>query len=78
MNDPGRLWHVTITLAGDPTDPALVESALERLANGEASCLVVAQLGRLSRSAAELARILDWLKQRGPLFTRMLRSRPRT
>jgi DNA invertase Pin-like site-specific DNA recombinase len=45
--------------------PPGLESALERLANGEASCLVVAQLGRLSRSAAELARILDWLKQRG-------------
>ena len=31
MNDPERLWHVTITLAGEPTDPELVEAALERL-----------------------------------------------
>jgi DNA invertase Pin-like site-specific DNA recombinase len=41
------------------------DNALDRLANGEGSCLVVAQLGRLSRSAAELARLLVWLKQRG-------------
>src|SRR5215218_5974313 len=45
--------------------PPGLDNALERLANGEGSCLVVAQLGRLSRSAAELARMLDWLKQHG-------------
>jgi DNA invertase Pin-like site-specific DNA recombinase/peptidoglycan hydrolase-like protein with peptidoglycan-binding domain len=33
--------------------------ALERLARGEAACLVVAQLRRLSPSAAELGRILE-------------------
>ena len=33
--------------------------ALGRIADGEASCLVVSQLGRLSRSAAELGHILE-------------------
>lgn len=27
----GRLWHVTITVAGDPVEPLLVRSALARL-----------------------------------------------
>jgi peptidoglycan hydrolase-like protein with peptidoglycan-binding domain/DNA invertase Pin-like site-specific DNA recombinase len=36
-----------------------------RLAAGEGSCLVVAQLGRLSNSAAELSRVLGWLKEHG-------------
>ena len=32
MVDPaGRLWHVTVTLAGDPVEPLLVRSALARL-----------------------------------------------
>jgi DNA invertase Pin-like site-specific DNA recombinase len=38
--------------------------ALERIAQGEASCLVVSELERLSRSAADLGRIVDWLDQR--------------
>jgi hypothetical protein len=46
--------------AGDESRPGL-EYALDRLARGEASCLIVAELGRLSRSAAELGRIIDWL-----------------
>ena len=30
--DPaGRLWHVTVTVAGDPVEPLLVRSALARL-----------------------------------------------
>jgi hypothetical protein len=30
--DPaGRLWHVTVTVAGDPVEPMLVRSALARL-----------------------------------------------
>ena len=30
--DPGgRLWHVTVTVAGDPVEPLLVRSALSRL-----------------------------------------------
>jgi DNA invertase Pin-like site-specific DNA recombinase len=37
--------------------------ALERIAQGEASCLVVSELERLSRSAADLGRIVDWLDQ---------------
>jgi hypothetical protein len=32
MVDPtGRLWHVTVTVAGDPVEPLLVRSALARL-----------------------------------------------
>ena len=37
--------------------------ALERLERGEASCLIVAELRRLSGSGAELARILRWLRE---------------
>ncbi len=28
----GRLWHVTVTVAGEPVEPMLVRSALTRLA----------------------------------------------
>ncbi len=38
--------------------------ALERLAEGEASCLVVSELERLSRSAADLGRIVEWIEER--------------
>jgi DNA invertase Pin-like site-specific DNA recombinase len=38
--------------------------ALERIAAGEASCLVVCELERLSRSAADLGRIVDWIEAR--------------
>jgi peptidoglycan hydrolase-like protein with peptidoglycan-binding domain/DNA invertase Pin-like site-specific DNA recombinase len=38
--------------------------ALERIAEGEASCLVVSELERLSRSAADLGRILEWVDTR--------------
>lgn len=38
--------------------------ALERLAEGEASCLVVSELERLSRSAADLGRIIEWIEDR--------------
>jgi hypothetical protein len=31
VNDPERLWHVTITLGGEPWEPAEVHAALERL-----------------------------------------------
>jgi DNA invertase Pin-like site-specific DNA recombinase len=40
-----------------------LKSALDRLARGEASCLIVAELGRLSRSAAELGRIVEWFRR---------------
>jgi peptidoglycan hydrolase-like protein with peptidoglycan-binding domain/DNA invertase Pin-like site-specific DNA recombinase len=36
--------------------------ALERIRRGEASCLVVSELGGLARSAAELSRLLDALR----------------
>ena len=38
--------------------------ALERIAEGEASCLVVSELERLSRSAADLGRIVEWIEER--------------
>jgi DNA invertase Pin-like site-specific DNA recombinase len=46
-----------------PERPGL-QYALRRLAAGEASCLVVAELGRLSRSAPEVGYIIDWLRRR--------------
>jgi DNA invertase Pin-like site-specific DNA recombinase len=39
--------------------------ALELLGSGEASCLVVAGLDRLSRSAANLGTVIEWLEQVG-------------
>jgi peptidoglycan hydrolase-like protein with peptidoglycan-binding domain len=41
-----------------------IQHALQRIAAGEASCLVVAELGRLGRSAAEVGSIVDWLRRR--------------
>jgi DNA invertase Pin-like site-specific DNA recombinase/peptidoglycan hydrolase-like protein with peptidoglycan-binding domain len=38
--------------------------ALERIAEGEASCLIVSELGRLSRNAADLGRIVEWCEER--------------
>jgi DNA invertase Pin-like site-specific DNA recombinase len=51
---------------GDDTGPARpgIEYALRRLAGGDASCLVVAELGRLSRSTTRLGYILEWLRRR--------------
>ncbi|MGH3366520.1 MAG: hypothetical protein ACRDOY_04900 [Nocardioidaceae bacterium] len=31
MKERGRLWHVTITLSGEPRDPDVVRTALEQL-----------------------------------------------
>jgi DNA invertase Pin-like site-specific DNA recombinase len=61
-----RLKQVARDLEGQRNDESRpgLEYALERLARGEASCLIVAELGRLSRSAAELGRIIDWLGER--------------
>jgi peptidoglycan hydrolase-like protein with peptidoglycan-binding domain/DNA invertase Pin-like site-specific DNA recombinase len=39
--------------------------AVERISKGEASCLVVSELSRLSGSAAELSRVLEWLARSG-------------
>jgi Resolvase, N terminal domain len=46
-----------------PERPGL-QYALRRLEAGEASCLVVAELGRLSRSAPEIGYIVEWLQRR--------------
>ena len=46
-----------------PERPGM-QYALRRLAAGEASCLVVAELGRLSRSAPEVGYIVAWLRRR--------------
>jgi DNA invertase Pin-like site-specific DNA recombinase len=37
--------------------------ALEKIGRGEASCIIVSELGRLSRSAADLGGILDRLQR---------------
>jgi DNA invertase Pin-like site-specific DNA recombinase len=49
--------------SGRPTTRGLAY-AVERLANARPSCLVVADLGRLSGSAPELGRIIQWLRER--------------
>jgi hypothetical protein len=41
-----------------------LQYALQRLAAGEASCLVVTELERLSRSAAEVDHVVEWLRRR--------------
>ena len=38
-----------------------LQYALERIAEGQASCLVVSELERLSRSAADLGQVVEWL-----------------
>jgi peptidoglycan hydrolase-like protein with peptidoglycan-binding domain len=40
------------------------QHALQQLATGDATCLVVAELGRLSRSDPEVAYILEWFRRR--------------
>jgi DNA invertase Pin-like site-specific DNA recombinase/peptidoglycan hydrolase-like protein with peptidoglycan-binding domain len=39
-----------------------LQYALERMAEGKASCLVVSELERLSRSAADLGQVVEWLQ----------------
>jgi peptidoglycan hydrolase-like protein with peptidoglycan-binding domain/DNA invertase Pin-like site-specific DNA recombinase len=50
-----------------PTTRALdrpgLRYALERIGRGEASCLLVSQLGRLSHSAVDLRRVIEWLER---------------
>jgi DNA invertase Pin-like site-specific DNA recombinase/peptidoglycan hydrolase-like protein with peptidoglycan-binding domain len=41
-----------------------LQYALDRVAQGEASCLIVSELERLSRSAADLGQIVEWLVER--------------
>jgi peptidoglycan hydrolase-like protein with peptidoglycan-binding domain len=53
---------------GKGLDRPGLQYALERIAQGEASCLVVSHLGRLTRSAGDLGRILERLRaERGRL-----------
>ena len=33
MSEPSRLWHVTVTVAGDEVEPLIVRNALRRLAD---------------------------------------------
>jgi DNA invertase Pin-like site-specific DNA recombinase len=47
-----------------PDRPGLAH-ALQRLADGDALCLVVAGLGHLGRSVADLGDLLRWLEDRG-------------
>jgi peptidoglycan hydrolase-like protein with peptidoglycan-binding domain/DNA invertase Pin-like site-specific DNA recombinase len=39
--------------------------AVERISKGEATCLVASELSRLSNSAAELSRVLEWIARSG-------------
>jgi hypothetical protein len=64
-----RGWELT-EIVRDVTSPTGrgngrgLAYALERLAGAKPSCLVVADLGRLSESAAELGRIIQSLRER--------------
>jgi DNA invertase Pin-like site-specific DNA recombinase len=48
---------------GNALDRAGLSYLIERIAAGDASCLVVTGLDRLSRSVAELGTIVQWLEQ---------------
>jgi DNA invertase Pin-like site-specific DNA recombinase len=58
------VWDVANDTGADLERPGL-QHALERIAAGEASCLVVAGLDRLSRSAADLGTLVGWLEKKG-------------
>jgi DNA invertase Pin-like site-specific DNA recombinase len=62
-----ELWHVVRDVEDGHRKgmdrPGLLY-ALDRIGEGEASCLVVSELERLSRSAADLGRIVDWIDER--------------
>jgi peptidoglycan hydrolase-like protein with peptidoglycan-binding domain/DNA invertase Pin-like site-specific DNA recombinase len=58
------LVQVKDTRSGRPG----LQYALQRLEAGEASCLVVAELGRLSGSAQEVGYIVEWLRRREALL----------
>jgi DNA invertase Pin-like site-specific DNA recombinase len=49
---------------GKAMDRPGLSHALQRIAAGEASCLVVDGLARVSRSVAELGRLVRWLEER--------------
>jgi DNA invertase Pin-like site-specific DNA recombinase len=50
---------------GKALDRAGLSYLIERIASGDASCLVVTGLDRLSRSVAELGTIVQWLERNG-------------
>jgi DNA invertase Pin-like site-specific DNA recombinase len=50
---------------GKALDRAGLSYLIERIAAGDASCLVVTGLDRLSRSVAELGTIVQWLEKNG-------------
>jgi peptidoglycan hydrolase-like protein with peptidoglycan-binding domain/DNA invertase Pin-like site-specific DNA recombinase len=62
-----RLVEIVRDVEGDNSSKGLqrpgVQYALDRIALREASCLVLSQLGRLTRSAGELGRMLEWLEK---------------
>jgi peptidoglycan hydrolase-like protein with peptidoglycan-binding domain len=58
-----RGWRLVEVARDVEADRHGLFHALERLERGEASCLIVAELRRLSASGAELARILRWLRE---------------
>jgi DNA invertase Pin-like site-specific DNA recombinase len=66
-----RGWRLVETVRdvegdnGKGLDRPGLQYALQRIADGESSCLVVSHIGRLTRSAADLGRILDRLRTTG-------------
>jgi hypothetical protein len=60
----GLVGDVQSYAGADLERPGL-NHALELLAGGEATCLMVAGLDRLSRSAANLGTVVDWLEELG-------------
>ncbi|HYY23520.1 MAG TPA: recombinase family protein, partial [Thermoleophilaceae bacterium] len=58
------IWDVANDTRSDLQRPGL-RHALEMIATGEASCLVVSGLDRLSRSAADLGVLVEWLEKKG-------------
>jgi DNA invertase Pin-like site-specific DNA recombinase len=58
------LWDEEQLRGSDLERPGLTH-ALKRIANGEASCLVVSGLDRVSRSAADLGTLTEWLETNG-------------
>lgn len=64
-----RGWELTEIVHGGVSPTGLgagrgLESALDRIAEAQSSCLVVAELGRLSESSEELGRIIQLLRER--------------
>ena len=59
-----RRWRLVEVSRDVGLEPSGLTYVRECLARGEASCLVVAELWLLARSAGELAQILSWLRDR--------------